>query len=154
MSTFAASHHALPPRPMSSRWLVVVALGAGMAAGCSDQKAAAASPAASSPAPAADRAFPEVLATVGSEKITMADVRARAGDELDQNEHRYQLTKHKLVENTVRDILSDRVLMAEAKKQGKTVDQLLEAQIGGPLEPSEDEISAWYNENQARVGGR
>jgi protein-disulfide isomerase len=81
-------------------------------------------------------------------------VRARVADNLDQNETRFRVTQHKLVDNTLRDILSDRMLAAEAKKQGKTVDQLLAAEVGGSLEPSEIEIAAWYRENQARTGGR
>jgi predicted DsbA family dithiol-disulfide isomerase len=46
------------------------------------------------------------------------------------------------------------VLQAEAKKTGKTPDQLLAAETSGGLEPSEIEISTWYKDNQARVGGR
>ena len=151
MSQSVAPHRPASCRNVSRHALLVGALALGLAA-CSEQKVASATAA---PPARGDADLPEVLATIGgSEKITMADVRARIGDDLDQNENRYQLTKHKLVENTVRDILADRVLMAEAKQQGKTVDQLLEAEIGAPLEPSPVEIEAWYNENQQRVGGR
>jgi protein-disulfide isomerase len=121
--------------------------------GCSDQKAAAASSPPSRGA-SADATMPEVLATVGDEQITMADVRARVGDDLDQNETRYRVQQHKLVENALQEILRERVLGAEAKKQGKTVDQLMEAEVGGTLEPTEVEIATWYKENRARTGGR
>ena len=151
MSQSVAPHRPASCRNVSRHALLVGALALGLAA-CSEQKVASATAA---PPARGDADLPEVLATIGgSEKITMADVRARIGDDLDQNENRYQLTKHKLVENTVRDILADRVLMAEAKQQGKTVDQLLEAEIGAPLEPSPVEIEAWYIENQQRDGGR
>jgi protein-disulfide isomerase len=44
--------------------------------------------------------------------------------------------------------------VAEARKQGKTVDQLVLAETGGPLEPTEAEIATWYKENRKRTGGR
>src|SRR5215207_5032687 len=122
-------------------------------AGCTDQKVAAASPSAAGKA-ASEAEFPNELATIGDRTITMADVRTRVGDQLDQNETRFRVAQHKIVENTVRDIISERILDAEAKKQGKTVDQLLAAEVGGSLEPSEVEIATWFKENQARVGGR
>jgi protein-disulfide isomerase len=34
------------------------------------------------------------------------------------------------------------------------VDQLVTAETGGPLEPTEAEIVAWYRQNKARTGGR
>jgi protein-disulfide isomerase len=122
--------------------------------GCSDQKTASAAPARTASAPSSEASIPEVLATIGDERITMQDIRARVGDDLDQLESRYRSGQHKLIESTLQDILRDRVLLTEAKKQGKTVDQLIAAEAGGSLEPSEIEISAWYQENQARTGGR
>jgi protein-disulfide isomerase len=133
-------------------FVALLTLGASLV-GCSDQKVASATPPAAGNAKT-DAEFPEVLATIGDQRITMADVRTRVGDELDQNETKFRVTQHKLVENTVRDIVSERMLAAEAKKQGKTVDQLLAAEVGGSLEPGEVEIATWYNENQARGGGR
>jgi protein-disulfide isomerase len=121
--------------------------------GCTDRKVAAASTSATGKA-TSDAEFPDALATIGGQTITMADVRARVGDQLDQNETKFRVAQHKIVENTVRDILSERMLNAEAKKQGKTVDQLLAAEVGGSLEPTEVEVATWFKENQARVGGR
>lgn len=120
-------------------------------AACTDKKVAAAPPSGKT---SSDAEFPDVLATIGGQTITMADVRTRVGDQLDQNETKFRVAQHKIVENTVRDILSERMLNAEAKKQGKTVDQLLAAEVGGSLEPTEVEIETWFKENQARVGGR
>jgi protein-disulfide isomerase len=126
-------------------------LGAGMI-GCSDQKVAAASPSTASGAPSA--AIPEVLATIGDEKVTLSDVRKRIGDDLDQNETRYRVQQGKLLDAAVRGIVRERVLDAEAMKQNKTVDQLLAAEVGGSLEPTDVEISTWYTENQDRMRGR
>lgn len=123
--------------------------------GCSDRKEAVAAARSSSASYAAnDATLPSVLATIDGQQVTMADVRARVGDDLDQLESRYRVSQHKLIETALQDILRERVIGAEAKKQGKTMDELMAAEIGGTLEPSEVEIAAWYKENQARVGGR
>ena len=119
---------------------------------CGDQKVASASTAGS--AAPADLTLPDPLATVGGTKVTMADVRARVGDRLDENETRYRVSQHKILDGAVQEIVRERVFAEEARKQGKTVDQLLAAEVGGSLEPSEVEIAAWYNENQERVRGR
>ena len=97
---------------------------------------------------------PEVLATVGNDPITMTDVRGRAGEALDKIETQYQRSRSKLVDSTIQAILRDRVLMAEAEKQGKTVDELVAAEAGAPLEPTDVEVSTWYQENRARIGNR
>jgi protein-disulfide isomerase len=127
---------------------------AALACGCAGEKPASAQPSVSSAAAAADGDIPKVLATIGDEKITMSDVRTRVGDDLSQMEIRYQRARHKTVETALEQILRDRVLMAEATKQGKTVDQLIEAEAGGSLEPSDIEIAAWYKDNKSRIGGR
>jgi protein-disulfide isomerase len=126
-------------------------------AGCSDQNASAA-PADQARGPAApattDAAIPEVLATIGDEQITMADIRARSGSDLDQLETRYLLANHKLVEATLRQILQERVIFDEAKKQGKSMEEMVTAEAGGSFEPTDIEVAAWYEENQSRVSGR
>jgi protein-disulfide isomerase len=132
--------------------LVSSALSSGVAA-CSDQKAAAAQSQTPIAAATSDD-LPNILATVGDEQITLADVRSVVGDNLDQMEARYRQGRYALIDKTLQEILRDRVLSAEAKKQGKTVDQLVEAEIGGPLEPTEVEVSSWYLQNKSRVGTR
>ncbi|HEX6049436.1 MAG TPA: thioredoxin domain-containing protein [Gemmatimonadaceae bacterium] len=133
--------------------LVVVLAASVIASGCSDQKANAA-PAVSAPPPSASSEIPNVLATIGNEQVTLADVRARVGDNLDQMEARFRQSQYTLINNTLTEILRDRVLMEEAKKQGKTVDQLVAAELGGPLEPTDLDISSWYSANINRVRGR
>ena len=128
----------------------LVALSA-IASGCAKDGAA------STPAPnVAERngEVPEVLATVGGDPITMADVHSRVGETLDKVETQYQRSRSKLIDSTLQAILRDRVLLAEAKKQGKTVDELVAAEAGAPLEPTDVEVNAWYQENRARIGNR
>jgi protein-disulfide isomerase len=98
--------------------------------------------------------IPEVLATIGNEKVTLADIRTRAGDQLDQIEAQYQRNRSNVVESALNDIIREKVIDAEAQKQGKTVDQLVQAEAGGTFEPTDVEIQEWYTQNQARLGGR
>jgi protein-disulfide isomerase len=98
--------------------------------------------------------FPAVLATIGDQKITMADIEAKSGAELAQIETQYHRGRSKIVGDALKAILYERVMEDEARKQGKSVDELVIAEAGGSIEPSDIEISSWYNENQSKVGGR
>jgi protein-disulfide isomerase len=121
--------------------------------GCSGQKSVAQQARPTSGSSAGAR-LPEVLASIGTETITMADIRALVGDDLDQMETRYRRAQYMLIDTALQSILRERVLLAESKKQGKTVDQLIAAAAGGSLEPTDVEIRAWYEENRSRLGGR
>jgi len=105
-------------------------------------------------APLADSGGLGVLATIGDEKITMADVRARTGDPLDQLEGQYRRSRDKMVGAALDSIVHERIVAAEVKKSGKTAEQLLAAEMTGGATPSDVEITAWYNDNQSRLGGR
>ena len=149
-----------PPRVRNARRVMRGGLTAGclwsssVLAACSDQKAAVAATAAAPNASAAVGELPDVLATIGAENVTIADVRGRAGDQLDILDMQYRRMRDKLVGTTLDSIVSERLIAAETKKTGSTADQLLLAAMGGSATPSDVEISAWYNDNQARVGGR
>jgi len=96
-----------------------------------------------------------LLATIGDERITMADVRARAADPLDQLETQYQLAKTKIVSSSLDTLLQERLLSAEAKKTGKSIDELIAAEAGpGGATPTDREIADWYQQNPTRTGGR
>jgi protein-disulfide isomerase len=105
-------------------------------------------------APRADSSVPAVLATIGDEKVGLNDVRERVGSQLDQLDMQYRRARDKIIGAALDSVVRDRLLQAEAKKTGKTPDQLLVAESSGGLEVSEVEISTWYKDNQARVGGR
>lgn len=103
---------------------------------------------------ATEAQMPSVLATIGDERVTMDDVRGRVGDELEQLDAQYARAKSKIVESALQAILRERILGAEAKKKGKTVDELVALEAGGSLEPSEIDIATWYKENPDKVAGR
>jgi protein-disulfide isomerase len=97
---------------------------------------------------------PDVLGSIGDEKITMADVQARAGDDLAKLETQYQLTKARIIGNVLDSIVRQKTIGAEAQKQGKSVDQLVAEELPGGLEPTDLDIQNWFKDNQARLGGR
>jgi len=98
--------------------------------------------------------LPEVLATIGDEEVTLADIRSRVGDDLDRMEMQYLRARSRAIENTLQTVLRERVILAEARSRGMSVEELAEAEAGGSLDPSELEVEIWYQENQARLGGR
>jgi protein-disulfide isomerase len=98
--------------------------------------------------------IPAVLATIGDEKITIDDIRARAGSDLDAIETQYHRARSKVAQAALDAILREKVLDAEAKKQGKTVDELIAAEAGQSLTPSDEEVAAWYRDNPTRVTGK
>ena len=105
--------------------------------------------------PRAQADMPAVLATVGGEKISSADIRGKAGDQLEKLETQYQLAKSRIIGAALDSVIREKTVVAEAQKQGKTLDQLVAAEAGpAGIDPTDIEISAWYTENQARVGGR
>ncbi len=65
------------------------------------------------------------LATIGDEKITLANVRARVGDQLDQLDIQYRRARDKLIGGAVDTIIRSRLLEAESKRTGKTEDDWL-----------------------------
>lgn len=136
-----------------SRGLTIVSLVAlGVSSACTKESAAKTEP---PRAAVKSDSTPTVLATVGDEKITFADVRARSGEQLDQLETQYQLAKNKIVRSALDSILREKTVGAEAKKLGKSVDELIAAEAGASgFNPSELEIAAWYKENPSRVGTR
>ena len=135
-------------------WLSAAALAAVLVvAGCA-KDGNATQQAAAPTVSGATTSEPNVLATVGTEEVTMAEVRAAIGDQLDQLEMRYLRQRHKAIEATLDRLVRDKVLAAEAAKVGKGLDQLINEAAGGSVEPTQADVQAWYQQNIARLGGR
>jgi protein-disulfide isomerase len=100
------------------------------------------------------RDLPTVLATIADERITMDDIRASAGEELDRLDAAYQRDRHKLINAKLQQILRERVVLREAKLKGWSVDELVAREAGGTLDPTDAEIEAWFQQNPQRLGGR
>jgi protein-disulfide isomerase len=123
-------------------------------AACSDQKAAVAAPAATPSAPASIGDMPDVLATIGTEKVSLADLRSRAGEQLDQLDMQYRRARDQLIGSALDSVIRERTMAAESKKTGKTIDELLLATMNGSTTPTDVEVAAWFSDNQARLKGR
>ena len=109
------------------------------------------------PAPQAQAASsetPDILATIDGSPVTRADLEERGGDRLGGMEAQYQGQRHRLIESTVEEIVSGRLMEDEAKKRGITARDLFTAEVHPNAQVSADDVSAWYKENEARMGGK
>jgi len=103
---------------------------------------------------AADTLETSVLASIGDQRITMSDLRDKVGDQLDQLNIQYRRTRDKLVAAALDTVIRDRLFEAEAHDRGKSVADLIAAEISGGAEPTDSEVTAWYKGNPDRVTGR
>jgi len=151
MTHFRASHRR--PRRIGKTVMMSAGLLALAIVGCRESSA---TPEGKAIQQGAATAGPEtVLASLGSEKVTMADVESRSGDELGQLEAQYQLAKSRIVQAALDTLLRERTLTAETKRTGKSVEELIAAEAGpAGFTPTDDEVFAWYKANPNRVGGR
>ncbi len=107
------------------------------------------------PAPAAQASeTPDILATIDGSPVTRADLEERVGDRLSGMAAQYQGQRYQLIESTVEEIVSGRLLEDEAKKRWVTPKDLFTAEVQPNAQVSADDVSAWYQENAARLGGR
>ena len=97
---------------------------------------------------------PDPLATIGNDRITLTDVRARVGDQLDLLDLQYRRERDRLIGGALDTIVRARLFEAESKKTGRTQEQLIAGEISGSAEPSDAAIKAWFDDNQERLGGR
>jgi protein-disulfide isomerase len=97
---------------------------------------------------------PEVLATIDGHPVTMADVEELAGTEFGQLEYEYRLQRYQLVEAALDQLVRDRLLDAEAEARGLTTDEFIAAETGGIEPVTEEQVTEWYNRNEASLGGR
>ena len=97
--------------------------------------------------------LPETLATVAGEPVTVADLGAQVGIQLTQLESQYLRNRSQLIQQSLDAVVSERMLQAEARRQNKSVEELVAAEAGG-YDITDLEITTWYNQNRNRVGTR
>ena len=95
----------------------------------------------------------EVLATIDGEVLTLADLDDLIGDELATLEVTYGTQRYQLLQAGLEQAIRQRLIEAEAERQGTTYDELLAARLGD-ISVSEAEVANWYQANQARLQGR
>ena len=101
----------------------------------------------------------DVLATIGDQPITRAEVETEAKTQLDQVEMQklqcesnYKRSKHQVYENVVEQLVQDRLLDKEAEARGITKDDLLKAEVDAKVaEVTDADIDTFYTQNQAQI---
>lgn len=90
----------------------------------------------------------EVVAQIDGKPLTMADLEEIAAPQLKQLEAQRQ----KILEGALGRLVEQKLLEAEAAKRGVSADELLAAEVDSKVgEVTDEEVDAWYEENQARV---
>jgi protein-disulfide isomerase len=96
----------------------------------------------------------EVVATVGSSEITLAEVDDKALEQPAPAGVKLSQALYDAREAALDDIIANRLLDAAAKAQGVDRPALIEKEITAKIPPVSDaEIAAWYKANQNRVQG-
>jgi protein-disulfide isomerase len=94
--------------------------------------------------------FPgRVLAVVNGKPITEADVRQSAADQFEAMDREYQKSVHQLMENTLEQVVQDRLLDAEAASRKLSREQLLA--VIKPAAVTDADIDAFYEQNKAQI---
>jgi protein-disulfide isomerase len=101
------------------------------------------------------------VAVVNGETITDEQVQKEASSELarlDQKKDQFlsglERDKKKAVENALNEIVTEKLLAAEAKKRGITIDELVKKEVEEKIPvPSEDAVRGFYDANKARING-
>jgi protein-disulfide isomerase len=101
----------------------------------------------------------KVVAKVMGQEVTMAEVEKQASAQLEQVEMQLlscqanaEQQRHQVIEGSVRQLVQDRMLDAEAKERGVTRDELVTAEVDSKLgEVTDADVDTFYTENQGRI---
>jgi len=91
----------------------------------------------------------QVLAVVNGKPVTEADVRQANADQFKAMDREYQQNLHQLIENSLEQVVQDRLLDAEAASRHITKDQLL-TEIK-PAAVTDADVNAFYEQNKAQI---
>lgn len=109
-----------------------------------DRPATADDPAAEPPAPGNE----EVVATLGDEAITLAEVEERMAPQLMKAAQDRQVALEQGLEGLIRE----RLLEKEAAAQGVETQALIQSEVYDKVQtPTDADVDAFYTENQARI---
>jgi protein-disulfide isomerase len=95
-----------------------------------------------------------VLATIGGEPMTMADLPQSAEQRLAQIEFAYRSQRFQLLEAAIETAVRERLLDQEAEARGVTREQLVLAETAGEFEITQAQVEGWYRRNRSRLGQR
>ena len=135
-------------------WLLLVPL---LLIGCESETPASSLAQAAAPSArtsAAVSGSQEVLAVVEGEEVTLADLQESIGDQLGQMDFQYQSQRHRVIDQAMRRYVRERLLEAEARDRGVTVEALLDEVLAGKVDVTDDDVQLFYIQNQAQLQGR
>jgi len=141
---------------MSQRTLALIALVALLPLqACSppsaDCPAAAACPACPSASGAAAAGADDIVATIGSENITRADLEKQVRSQLTEVDNQ----RYEILEDGLNNMVSEKLLTIEAKEKGKSVEDFQKELMSAPVaDPGDAEIQKVYDENKEQLGGK
>lgn len=96
----------------------------------------------------------DIAAIIEDREITIGDVDEHMKDQfIEEFSRQPEDRQFEMRENAVRDLIQNHIVESEAKKQGKTPEVLVEEINNSAPEPTIEEITAWYSENQSRLRG-
>lgn len=91
---------------------------------------------------------PDPVAEIDGRAVAWEELQEHVAAELQQLE----IQRHQLLESALDTLVEQRLLEAEAARRGLSPEDLLEAEVASAVEAVTDEqVDAWYQENQARV---
>src|SRR5215471_4480304 len=102
---------------------------------------------------------PERVAVVNGQPITRQDLEKAAASDLKgfetkrlQQESALAQEKQQVLTKALEDLIAEKLIEAEALKEKKTKEQLLEAEVESNVEtPSAEQVEAFYNANKERI---
>lgn len=129
-------------------------LGALAVVGCSRADTGTKTP--GTPAPAEPSAASEAAAMVNGAPITMTDLEIWIKDDLYRREtaDKNPTALFELRSDALERMISERLLEAEAKQRGLSVDALLQQETAKAAPVDDERVKAFFEENKARVGNQ
>ena len=92
-----------------------------------------------------------VLAVVEGKPITQAEIDERAADQLEALERDYTQKRYDLVETWLGQLIEERLIAAEAKRLGSSVEEVIASIETKPV--TDADVDLFYEQNKARIRG-
>ena len=116
-------------------------------------KASAVTVAAPAPAPSGDPQ--QVIARAAGAEVKLGDIDAKIAAQLEKAKNDYATAVYEARKAAIDAELDERVLAAEAKKRGVSVDQLTKTEIDDKAPaPSDADVQSFYEQNKDRMDGQ
>jgi predicted DsbA family dithiol-disulfide isomerase len=96
----------------------------------------------------------KVVGRIGAEVVTLADVEAAAGEELERIDLEHAKKRHALLEAALRNWIETKLLEREAGRRGKSPHDLLAEEVESKVKVTDADVDAWYEANRPRLEGR